>query len=243
MGCAPSRQIGVRADYQHRVVSRIGVAPFYSRSTFSLPRKRLDHLLEVAQQRAVTWLRERGFDVVAPTPLRRQLAAQKRWVDFERRIQGLALAEAFEGAGARDAQPREMTFVRQLRREGALESRFLLLAELLYHTATTCHVTLSSSPLHIVDGEPSSEAPRCLVTHLQARLLDTQTGETLWFNRRLRETYTDPSHPRRASRAHVRTLVDDVLGGADGLRTLRPSNGDRSRSETSSSSSHRLRAP
>lgn len=200
----------------------MAVAPFYARSRFGLESNRLRTLLELAESHTVEQLRAEGFELVEPTRLEDELDGAPSWHELWRTLRARDLEQAFEPSPSEDDPPREATRLQNLYRRGRLEWRFVLFGELVYHTATTCRVRAEASRLYVRVGEArrSEEAPRCVVTHLQARIVDARTGRTVWFNRRLREFYLTPSVD--GERENLRETIDLVLGGDDGLGPLSP---------------------
>ncbi len=219
--CATSPQVGVRQSYQESRLEATSVVPFFTRSTFSLPEATLRTRLRWAESTVVQWLEQHGVEVVPPETTRRRLQAGSAWAPFaEEGRMRTDLGRAFEDARVDHRARSQAELVRRLRRDDRLESRYLLFGEFLYHTTGTCRTRADeyTDRAHVVlapEAPPSLPRP-CITTHFQARLVDADSGETVWYNRQLRELHV-PELDASWIRKNLRGVVHETLAGRDGL--------------------------
>lgn len=226
-GCASAPEVGVRPAYEQRQVPRIAVVPFYSLGTFSLSGEQLDRVIASSEQSAVESLRDNGFEVIGPRAFRQHLAENDAATLFDDGVLLRSeLANYFEPAQSANGGPDlEVTTVRELYEQGKLPADALLFGEVVYHTRTDCRVdpTQHNEYVDVLQAsESASENSSCVVSHFQAKLVHAPTGETMWFNRRLLQTYTDDT-TGEADKQNLAQAVARTLGGSDGLAQFRAS--------------------
>lgn len=225
VGCATGPQVGVRGSYDNTRIQAATVVPFFSRAAFSLAPETLDERLGWAQSVALEWLAEHGVRVVSPDRARDRLVQASQWEEHftDGGLLRRDLATSFESADRDQKKKSQVELLRRLHENGHLEGRFLLFGELLYHSAGTCHTRADAhtdrSRVVVADGVPASLPRPCIVTHFQARLVDIETGSTVWYNRRMREWHVDEVG-RDRERANIRNVVRAAIGGDDGLERL-----------------------
>lgn len=219
--CATGPQVGVRGSYKQKNIRATTVVPFFTRSRFSLAAETVDRRLLWAQTAAVDWLDERGVRVTPPDRARGRLRDASLWRHFTGG--GLLrrnLAKSFESADRDQRTSSQTEIVRQIRAESGLESRFLLFGELLYHSAGTCQARADDhterSDVVVADDAPDTRPRPCIVTHFQARLVDADSGSTVWYNRRMREWHVADAGDAE-ERRNIEEVVREALGGGDGL--------------------------
>jgi hypothetical protein len=238
-GCASTPEVGVRPAFEQRQVLRIAVVPFYSVGSFSLSTKEMAQVIEASEQSAIDSLRTSGFEVIGPRAFRQHLAENSAATRFDDGVLLRSeLAHYFEPAHSADAANTgpdlEVTTVRSLSQNGKLPADALLFGEVVYHTRTDCRIdpTLYNDHSDVLrppgtdaaDSDTSnadaSNSSECVVSHFQAKLVHAPTGETMWFNRRLLQTYTVKDSPE-ADQHNLARTVTRTLGGSNGLAAFR----------------------
>lgn len=221
VGCASAPQTGIRPEFQSHTLRRIAVVPFYAQSNFSLSPEQLAGVLHDSEQAAVASLRARGFDVVSPTDFRAQLKRVGAASLFDEGIfLRFALTSYFEPSRNANGPSLEVATLAQLNTDGALQVDALLLGEVVYHTRTTCREDPTHYNSHAAVSAPQTPVPSqgapCVVSHFQAKLVYVPTGETMWFNRMLLQTYLEPA-AQDANIDNMAQAVSRTLDGPDGL--------------------------
>lgn len=221
VGCASGPKTGVRPEFQSHILQRVAVVPFYAQTNFSLSPEDLADVLAQSEHAAVASLRTYGFEVVASADFRTHL--QK--VDAADRFdEGIVLRSElstyFEPAKTSNGPSLEVATLAELNRDGAIRVDALLFGEVVYHTETLCHhaptAHSSREALKAPDAATSTSSTPCVVSHFQAKLVYVPTGETMWFNRALLETYPEPSAPGAGAENMAQTVVR-TFDGPDGL--------------------------
>jgi hypothetical protein len=231
-GCASAPEVGVRPAFEQRQVPRIAVVPFYSLGTFSLSNAQITEVMEASEASAVESLRASGFEVIEPRAFRQHLVENDATTLFDDGVMLRSeLANYFEPAHGGDTGPDlEVTTVRELYEQGKLPAEALLFGEVVYHTRTNCRVDPTPHNEHAeilgASSVNASDASECVVSHFQAKLVHAPTGETMWFNRRLLQTYTAEGAPE-ADQQNLAQTVTRTLGGSDGLAAFRGESEER----------------
>lgn len=229
LGCASAPQIGVREAYQQKTIQRVAVVPFYTLGSFSLSADQLEHILEGAQQAAVSTLEMNGFEVISPEELMAQLSAAQAADTFH---DGVLLRRDldlyFEAIDAAEEPPLEVQTVAELSRRGVLKVDALLFGQVVYHTRTTCDEDPTEYTTRaVIIGEKSttSAAPSpCVVSHFQGKLVHLPSGGTMWFNRVYLQTFLDASSSDEAlqARQNIAEVVGRTLQGSNGVGHFEP---------------------
>ncbi len=223
--CATTPALGVRPEFKARAVSSLSIAPAYATSSFGLATDSLDSTLRDAESRAVSYLTSRGFDVIDPATLRASLEERDAWTRFSEGAPSTRpLDRAFERTPD-GAEAVEVTTLREL--SDTLPDRPVLFLELVYYSEVSCIARADEqAPRAVVrvrPGAPDSFPRPCVVGHLQAKLVESGSGVTMWHNRVLLEDHLPGvDDPSRA--VHMDALVAMLLGGDDGLENLSPKN-------------------
>ena len=219
--CATAPSTGVRGNYRKSKLQATALLPFFATSRFGLTDDQFERRFGWAQETAVQWLRDRGVDVTPPAKTRAFLQAQSRWRHFA--PEGLfrtALDISFESAPRRESRQTHPPLPQTPSPAPQLPARFILFGELVYQTSATCTTRAddyTDRARVVVTPNAPAKLPRpCVVSHFQARLLDAETGSTVWYNRRLRELHVDELTEDWV-RKNIRNVVLDTLGGRDGL--------------------------
>ncbi len=222
-GCASTPATGVQPDYRSASIRGSALLPFFARGTYSLGRDAVDKRLEVAQRTAVRWLRDRGVGVQEPERSRELLREAE--VEAPMASGGRLRVDLSTLLESADNPQRRQLHRRALRAVGEVDRlrRYLLLGELLYHTVTQCRDRADAYDLRarvvVVDDAKRSFPRPCIVTHFQARLVDTRKQQTVWFNRTFRELHPDEISTKTVAR-NIRAAVRTTLEGSGGLGSV-----------------------
>lgn len=223
VGCASGPDTGVRAEFEDRRPARVAVVPFYSTGSFGLSADERQLLFARYEQAAEQKLRDLGFDPVNPDALRGFVVDQGYWDDFGDGIPlRQSLTEYFETEpSGRDSI--EIRTLRQLAAQGAIPADTLLFAQVVYHSEGICRTKatdhVSHAELAVTPDAPSGLPRPCVTSHFHAKLVDTTTGDTMWYNRSFLETHTDEVDDDTVQQTIVQT-VRAALGGDDGAAPL-----------------------
>ncbi len=218
-----SSTIGVRPEFQDRQVETILVTPFYATTNFGSTPEDLSDVVRVYQEATMTWLRSRGFKVMGPDQLRAHLEAKGAWREF---VDGVLLERELQRTfePTRLGMSSELRTIQALTRRGALPSGVLMFGEVLYQTQAVCreradrHTVIATV---VVDAGVDLQAPHpCVTSHMQAKLVEPASGLTMWYNRLLRERHMAQVTSGALAR-NVARLVEEMLGGEQGLRRMR----------------------
>lgn len=233
-GCATSSNTGVRADYHKQPVERVAVVPFYAKASFGLDESQLDSVLDSSQKAAVETLRAEGFEVVEPEVFRDHLAQHEAESKFDDGVLlRSSLSNYFEPSDSEDERASlEVATVTELYEEDKLPGDALFFGELVYHTRAECRSDPSQYneraevSYHTEQARRADSSP-CLVSHIRVKLVDAESGETMWVNNKLLQTHAAregaTSGPEHAAEAVTRTLGGDqglqgLVGGADAAK-------------------------
>lgn len=217
-GCASAPQTGVRPEFQSHTLQRIAVVPFYAQANFSLRPDELAELLERSEFAAVASLREFGFEVVPPGEFRAHLDESGAARRFDEGIVLRSeLSAYFEPAKSSNGPSLEVVTLAKLQQEGVIQADALLFGEVVYHTETRCHKgSENSKAREALKAPTAAPSTPCVVSHFQAKLVYVATGETMWFNRVLLETYPRDLTPAVGSE-NMALTVGRTFAGPDGL--------------------------
>jgi hypothetical protein len=183
-GCATAPtdiSVGARDLYHQIQLHRVLQLPVLAQAPFGLSDAEQAQVLDLYEAEAAAHLKELGLEVARQdTHDRAALLAE---LDLEDR----ALSEVFESqeGGLQDRRER-------LRALGeSVHADAVWLGQVIYHSTATCDPTAESpyTPHVFVEGGSPQGPARvpCAISHFEARLLLTATGQTLWYNRALRE--------------------------------------------------------
>ncbi len=224
--CASAPETGVRDHFDDNRITSVAVVPFYSSASFGLPSPALRDLEDSYEQAATHSLRRQGFQVVDSAALEEHLSARDAWESFQEGIRLRAgLNYYFEPITDGQRQPIEIATLQNLAQQGALPAETILVGEIVYHSEGTCRqraddfVDLAS--LTITDSAPSKLPRPCVTAHFRSKLVDTSTGQTMWFNQMLVETHTGQIDAETVMKT-ITAAVDHTLQNDDGLTPLAP---------------------
>lgn len=181
--------------------------------------------------RAVTSeLEALGFVAQTPADLRDALERHRAWERFMELMEaGDSLDARFEPSVYAPPTP-EVVALRELAAEGVIASPTLLFIEVVYQTEGSCTVdSREHNRFATVVDRAGRELDRvrngaCVVTHIQAKLVDSKSASTIWHNRVLRELRVD-AVKAGDDRMNVRATSADVVAGAYGLAHFAPGSG------------------
>lgn len=226
IGCATPPTVGVRTEFRGRSVVRLALAPPLAQARFGLAEDEWRTLEHELLREATVRLDALGFVVTSPEALRDQLERARAWPRFGELIEpGAGLAARFEPNLYAPTSPEILT-LRELSAEGLVDAQALLFIEIRYHSVGTCRVDPRDDNrfAEVVDAhgqaiETATPGP-CVVTHLEAKLVDARSATTMWHNRTLRELRTADVHA--GAQDNVRVAVTQLLAGAHGLGPFAP---------------------
>lgn len=228
--CASGPTTGVRSDFGQTQVQSVAIVPFYARSNFGMQRHDFAEVREIYEAITTAELRAMGFEVVDPRALRQHLEEVDLWDDF---IDGIHLRQSlttyFESQPGDPSPAVETRTLRELAQQEAFPAQTLLFVEVIYHTRGTCMGTAERytpyARILVASGAPNSFPRPCVSSHIQAKLVDVETGQTMWFNQMFFET-----HARHIDddviRSNIAQAIQSTLGEGAGLRPLAPSGPD-----------------
>lgn len=190
--CSTAPPTGIRKEFHDHQIQTIAVVPFYSRANFSIDPAELDKLRHVYEAAATSALRAEGFEVIDPRAFRQHLDNHELLAPFTEgiRLHG-SLRHYFESSEHAPI-PFEVQTLRTLS-ASPFPFNTLLFGEIVYQTAGMCRISATTAnsfaTTRTLPGAPLSFPRHCVVSHFQAKLVDVQSGETIWFNHSLLETY------------------------------------------------------
>lgn len=228
--CATAPRVGVREDFAQVTVTSVAAAPLFATSQFGLDGARFASVRETYERAVAQDLRSLGFEVVTPDELHAQLEARgalDQLEDISTFRNGLS--GYFEPRPG-EREPREVLVLRALHADGALPASTLFVGEIAYQSAGVC----TSDPREhnqlaqvFVGGKPARgdlAASPCVVSHFQAKLVDGETGRTMWQNRFLRELRVAEVTPDVLAE-NIAATVHTVILGEFGLGPFAPRRG------------------
>jgi hypothetical protein len=222
-GCAGTPDVGVRKPFRDARVDAITVVDFYATSTFGLSDDEFDARMLTYEAAALEWLEASGIEVHAPEALRQRLEERSLQQTFtDGVVLERPLDELFEPGD--DQAPLESQTVKSIAAQGGFPSPALFFAEVVYQTVGTCEGKVNDYNPRAVVLEPIGDAApptNCVVSHLDAKLVDAASGATMWQNRLLVEQwYPSESDVERIIDATIVTVVRLTLEGSGGIAPL-----------------------
>lgn len=220
----PDKKLGLRPGYEQLAVKRVAIVPFYSTGTFGLEDDKLKATISAYERACAEWLINQGFQVLKPEEFRAHLERRSVWKEFQDGVElSLPLWRYFEPGADPTNQTTEVVTLRKLAQAKALPTKTVLVGEIVYQTETTCTQSADGSNTHasvVVSPSAPDDYPRpCIVSHFQAKLVDTDRGDTIWYSRKLRE-YHDAKLDDGKRQANISEVVALTLGGPYGLDVL-----------------------
>lgn len=225
-GCASGPQTGVRADYGDRQLSTVAIAPFYARGNFGMADETVDQLRAQYESRAAQSLRSQGFEVIDAGQFRNHLAAQQAWESYDKAmVFRQPLTAYFEPSVGSRSPSIHIRTLRQLQQTRALPADAILYGEVVYHTQGTCRGDSRKindyAQLTVLPTAPQRLPRPCITSHFQAKLVDAQTGHTMWFNRSFWESHSAQLGPQLEA-DNIMRVVNAALSGDGGVAPLAP---------------------
>lgn len=220
-GCATTSPVGVRAPFQNARVTEVTVVDFYSISSFGMSPEELDATVDLYEEAALAWLRANGTSTYSPAALRESLekkGANQTFIDGV--LLDRTLSELFEPSDGE--LPLESRTVKILAGKGAFPATALLFGEVVYHTRGTCdgEVRRFNDRAVVLDPVDAATPPTpCIVSHVDAKLVDAASGTTMWHNRLLVEQWYSGNGEELGQPTIVR-VVELALEGDNGILPL-----------------------
>ncbi len=220
--CAGPQAVGVRDSFRDANVDQITVVRFYSTSSFGLTPEALDERMLSYEEATIAWLTNAGVKVHSPEDLTQRLEERALLQTYQ---DGVALerplAELFE-PGSEQA-PLESTTLKAIASQGGFPSSALFFAEVVYQTTGTCEGNAKefNSRAVILPPVDGAEPPTpCVVSHLEAKLVDATSGATMWHNRMLVEQWFKLDEDGAVIRQTIVRAVELTLDGPQGVSPL-----------------------
>ena len=219
-GCATTRSVGVRKAFSQHNLRSIAVVPVTSSSRFGMDEFQWQTIRSTYERQILEELRRLGFEVASPQQLEARLRRSGNWQTFTEILVAKGdVARRFEPEFYGENVPLEVLALGRLARASALESDALLISEIVYQSDGVCdRDPRAYSPHAVLIGDPDVTSP-CVVSHFEAKLIDPDTGRTMWHNRQLRELRVDEVTPE-VRLENIRQTVAGTLSGAHGLGPL-----------------------
>jgi hypothetical protein len=227
-GCATSAdakaETGIRSGFETVTIGRVAVMPFVTSDAFSMTREARDELVARYEQSAEARLEALGFDFVTAGEIRDGLEPETRTQQLARLDLDKPLVELFESTSSEDGalEDDRLVFIREIAEKMKVDT--VLIGQVVYHTDAMCSGDGSRFTPHVVyePGEPTAPGARvpCAVSHFEAKLVHAKTGDTVWYNRALREVRAaTPASPQPDILANADAAVALVLNdNRKGLR-------------------------
>ena len=228
VGCASAPVVGVRSGFERRTIGEIAIAPISSTAQFGTPPAEWRQLEAEALRRITAELESMGFATLDPEAMRDELERRRAWSRFTDLLNFPdGLDSRFEPSPYAPATA-EVLLLRELAAEDLIGSPAILFTEIVYHSTGDCSVDPRDHNRFAivvdrrgVDVDARDPSP-CVVTHIQAKLVDVKTARTMWHNRVLREMRgTDLG--RSDGEGNVGATTTSVVAGAHGLAPFAPS--------------------
>lgn len=193
------------------------MTPTYSVGGFGMTEREREIVERTYQIQTIRWLEAHGFAVIEPDELATQFSSEdSRALYLEIVDLNESLDTYFEGVSGIESI--ELTSLKELWEQGELPSKTLLFSEVVYQSDGICRIRASEfTELSEVIG-PSEETGPCIISHFQAKLVDAESGATMWHNRMLREVRVETSPRQRAE--NIEAVVKHTFTGPHGLTTL-----------------------
>lgn len=198
MGCATTPRdisMGARQALHQVKVHKVVLLPMVAPAPFGLSPQEQQDMLRLYEAQAQKRLLAQGLQVVTAQEVRQQLPQEEleERLDLDDQLLGEVFEDNTRGLHDRRALVAELG--------QAFGADAVLVGQVIYHSTATCDPNQESpyTPhVFVVHGEPEGQEPvPCAISHFEAKLVQASTGQTLWYNRALREL--------RASRADAST--------------------------------------
>lgn len=192
-GCAiwsaPKPEMGVRPHYASQEVASVAIIHVGAASTWDMPAAQFEEVRRTYEAGVSQELAAMGIETIdratvedrlTQTPLEGKLAQA---LDIDRPLEELFEEISPHGLDAR------VEHVMTLGKVLGVDT--VLIGQIVYHTESVCRGTVDSEYTpHVAtpNGPPTEEWVPCSVSHFEAKLVDTRTGRTVWYNRALRES-------------------------------------------------------
>ncbi len=194
VSCAPSAMVkddtGVRSDFHPTLLKEVAVLPFFSTEPFGLSETEQEKVLSFYESVARDELKKLGVEVTDTKALQSVTSVAPQDVRA-----GLNLTQPLDSLfetlpPERQIAPERRAFLKEYARKAGVQT--VLLGQVVYHTSATCPTVVGSQySQHVVHvggkSAPADVSVPCAVAHFQGKLVNAETGKTIWFNRALRE--------------------------------------------------------
>ena len=223
--CASTPDTGVRKNFEQAQIRSVAIVPFYSRASFGMDRQKISEVRETYEAVATATLREQGFEVIDPRAFRQHLVELGLWEQFTDGIYLRRSLTTYFEPGSSQTPSVEVLTLAALAADDAFPVEALLFGELIYHTQGSCQGSPDRftpyAQLTVTSGAPDSYPRPCVSSHFQAKLVDAQSGHTMWFNRMFHETHSRHIDDEIARR-NITQAVRATIAERAGLESLAP---------------------
>ena len=217
VGCGAAQKVGVRKTFKNRTVERVAVIDVYATGQFSLDDDAFAALRDTYVAATEATLSELGFSVVTTKEFESSFespeARERFWGGIPTHNSLEPMFERNRGEVGTEAET-VIAFSKQL------PANALFIAEVVYFTQGVCDSKTTDYTTHVVIEPEGVRTPApCVVSHYQAKLIDSATGSTMWHNRVMLEHRgaVKPEELREVIFENVRR----VLMSHDGLGNFR----------------------
>ncbi len=232
--CASPNTVGVRPEFETSRVKTIAMMPTYSVGGFGMTAREREIVERMYEFETIYWLEAQGFEVVRPDELQAAVQDRESQELYDEVVElDHSLNRYFEDAPPQ-AESIERTSLRELWTRKALPTRAILFTEVVYQTDGTCRTAASEHTEYSeVVGPAESDQP-CIISHFQAKLVDAESGVTMWHNRMLRELRGDLTPLHRAE--NIGAVVETTFAGPYGITPfIRETGSPGAKSQTAAS--------
>jgi hypothetical protein len=216
-GCAAmplsEAPMGLRDDVDTRRIKRVAIVYIGTASGWAPESDARDELITVYSDRVEASLTALGVEALPPSAVQEALADTELAGRLSEALQiDRPLDDLFEEISP-DGLDERVKVIMALRDLLGVDA--VLIGQIVYHAESTCDGSDESDYTPYVvfpNGKPEDARVPCAVSHFEAKLVDTRTGRTIWYNRALREARGHAADaPAPDAIANAEATVDLVL--------------------------------
>lgn len=214
--CAHTAPPGIREPYLQTSVSSIAIAPVFSIDTFGLTPSERAVIHRALEDLTAQWLERAQVTPTTSTELVTRLEATGHWPSVsDAWLRNAPLTSMFEDnqSAFRGA---EIEATRHYADQ--IGTQTVLFIEVLYQSDVQCARDLLHPFTPYAASLAEEQDTECVITHLEGKLVETRTGQTIWHNRAL----VEHGNAWSASTRHqaLRSAVNWLLGSSTGILPL-----------------------
>lgn len=220
--CSTTTPTGIRGDYKEKTktLKTITLTPFYSVSQFGYSNDAHQAIKDLYQKAAQSWLTSKGYQVTDARSFEQQLTEQGIYQTYK---DGMTLNRSLATYFERDPKivSAEIATLKTLHKTGKLKASALLFGEIVYQSDALCQQRASEytkfATIKTHGKAPKAFPKPCITSHFQAKLVDPQTGLTMWYNRAMTEYHVPDIEPIYIQ-SNINDVIRETLGNDDGLK-------------------------